>query len=103
MADETQPLLSTERRPRKDGVASGKHFPFETFWLEHRDWLEEQGYKLRARYQPGWRASWLEPGSKPWFKCEDAIVQTVYGSPAQPAMTDLFCLASSPHGRNANC
>ncbi|KAI0040834.1 hypothetical protein FA95DRAFT_1549370 [Auriscalpium vulgare] len=31
---------------------------FEEWWVKHREWLEECGYKLRARYQPGWQPSW---------------------------------------------
>ncbi|KAI0044703.1 hypothetical protein FA95DRAFT_1522522 [Auriscalpium vulgare] len=30
----------------------------EEWWVNHRDWLEECGYKLRPRYQHGWQPSW---------------------------------------------
>jgi len=36
-------------------LASGEHF-----WYNHRAWLEECGYRLRPRYQPGWVPSWTD-------------------------------------------
>ncbi|KAJ6591333.1 hypothetical protein B0H10DRAFT_783600 [Mycena sp. CBHHK59/15] len=30
----------------------------EQFWYHHRDWLKDQGYLLRARYQAEWIPSW---------------------------------------------
>jgi len=33
-------------------------FGTERFWRDHAVWLEESGYKLRARYQPSWVPSW---------------------------------------------
>ena len=27
--------------------------PFEKFWRDHYSWLQERGYTLRSRYQPG--------------------------------------------------
>ncbi|KAF8893546.1 kinase-like domain-containing protein [Infundibulicybe gibba] len=43
--------------------------PSEVFWRDHIGWLKEQGYILRARYQPGWVASWKERLDR--YKCED--------------------------------
>ncbi|KAJ7151754.1 kinase-like domain-containing protein [Mycena crocata] len=44
----------------------------EHFWLNHRDWLGEKGYVLRARYQEGWVPSWLA-SKKYVLNCEDAM------------------------------
>ncbi|KAJ6625419.1 hypothetical protein B0H10DRAFT_2003421 [Mycena sp. CBHHK59/15] len=38
--------------------SSGCLGPTDLFWYDHRDWLKEQGYLLRARYQAGWVPSW---------------------------------------------
>ncbi|EJF57684.1 hypothetical protein DICSQDRAFT_140238 [Dichomitus squalens LYAD-421 SS1] len=35
----------------------------ELWWRDHSEWLAERGYRLRPRYRPGWKPSWLEhPG-----------------------------------------
>ncbi|KAJ6545128.1 kinase-like domain-containing protein [Mycena sp. CBHHK59/15] len=40
--------------------SSGCLGPTDLFWYDHRDWLKEQGYLLRARYQAGWVPSWTD-------------------------------------------
>ncbi|KAG6843061.1 hypothetical protein H0H87_008216, partial [Tephrocybe sp. NHM501043] len=45
----------------------------EVFWRKHRQFLKDQGYNLRGRYQPDWKPSWLST-SKPWMRCEDGIM-----------------------------
>jgi hypothetical protein len=51
-------------------------FSGEVFWRDHQPWLLEQGYKLRARYQPDWKPSWKTGGR--WKKdCEDSYVPKV--------------------------
>ncbi|KAJ7181563.1 kinase-like domain-containing protein [Mycena crocata] len=42
----------------------------EYFWINHRDWLKEQGYLLRSRYQEGWQPSWTA-NKKSKRDCED--------------------------------
>lgn len=34
----------------------------EKWWIGHRGLLESHGYRLRARYQPNWKPSWLNSG-----------------------------------------
>ncbi|KAF8893551.1 kinase-like domain-containing protein [Infundibulicybe gibba] len=36
----------------------GELFESEYFWRDHADWLKQQGYILRPRYQPNWVPSW---------------------------------------------
>ena len=35
-----------------------KLLPDEEWWRDHRDWLENKGYRLRPRYQPNWPSLW---------------------------------------------
>ncbi|KAF8893552.1 kinase-like domain-containing protein [Infundibulicybe gibba] len=44
-----------------DYMRKGELLPPEYFWRDHADWLKQQGYVLRPRYQPGWVASWKHP------------------------------------------
>lgn len=45
----------------------------ELFWANLQPWLAERGYKLRPRYQPGWKGSWLTEGfSGSRYQCEDS-------------------------------
>ncbi|THU85928.1 hypothetical protein K435DRAFT_868768 [Dendrothele bispora CBS 962.96] len=37
----------------------------ERFWKDLSPWLKERGYTLRARYQPGWKPSWLKKNRSP--------------------------------------
>ncbi|KIJ57330.1 hypothetical protein M422DRAFT_219243, partial [Sphaerobolus stellatus SS14] len=46
--------------------------PSEKFWLNQRDWLETQGYRLRRRYQADWRPSW-DVDSVIWPTTEDSL------------------------------
>ncbi|KIJ27339.1 hypothetical protein M422DRAFT_236142 [Sphaerobolus stellatus SS14] len=38
----------------------------EEFWRDHQQFLQQRGYLLRARFRPGWKASWLGTGLSPW-------------------------------------
>ncbi|KAG7094696.1 hypothetical protein E1B28_005515 [Marasmius oreades] len=42
----------------------------EEFWVRCEPWLNERGYRLRARYRPGWIASWKDRMMEP-SSCED--------------------------------
>ncbi|KAH8825678.1 kinase-like domain-containing protein [Flagelloscypha sp. PMI_526] len=75
---ETTPLLPGNSN-NEDEDSPTKLSSSERFWFEHRDWLEQQGYALRDRYQPGWQPSWLNNDGKHWFKCEDAVTH-VHGN-----------------------
>lgn len=44
--------------------------PEERWWVEHRSWLESEGYLLRPRFQPGWEPSWHDP-KVDFFDAED--------------------------------
>ncbi|KAL1742166.1 hypothetical protein HDZ31DRAFT_43842 [Schizophyllum fasciatum] len=35
--------------------------PTEKWWVDHRAWLESQGYLLRPRFTPDWEPSWHSP------------------------------------------
>lgn len=48
----------------------------ERWWVQHRSFFEQAGYSFRARYQPGWVASWT--GTDDWYrKYEDGQYQPV--------------------------
>ncbi|KAJ6591326.1 kinase-like domain-containing protein [Mycena sp. CBHHK59/15] len=49
------PSVPSNGRPRASRARLGRG---EQFWYHHRDWLKDQGYLLRARYQAGWIPSW---------------------------------------------
>jgi hypothetical protein len=61
-------------------MKEGRHYSGERFWIDHQPWLKSCGYTLRERYQPGWVASWLKPGSKKpedWWDCHDGLIPDV--------------------------
>ncbi|PBK97526.1 hypothetical protein ARMGADRAFT_1162399 [Armillaria gallica] len=43
----------------------------EIFWRDHCVWLKEYGYKVRPRFQPGWKPSWTGT-NKLSMLCEDS-------------------------------
>ncbi|KAJ6463187.1 hypothetical protein DFH09DRAFT_1347319 [Mycena vulgaris] len=45
----------------------------ERYWVHYQPFLEEQGYRLRPRYRPGWISDTLRLG-KGLLECEDSIV-----------------------------
>ncbi|THV06319.1 hypothetical protein K435DRAFT_645355 [Dendrothele bispora CBS 962.96] len=49
-------------------------YDYEQFWADLQPWLEEQGYMLRSRYQPGWIASWSGRKHEAWAFCEDGQI-----------------------------
>ncbi|KZV91159.1 hypothetical protein EXIGLDRAFT_102710 [Exidia glandulosa HHB12029] len=69
--EETVRLLDAVPRPTfKDiGTASlvlhDRHFSHERHWVQLAAWLESQGYRLPARFRPGWEPSWLKDNSFP--------------------------------------
>lgn len=48
----------------------------EKKWRDRHGMLKAEGYELRPRLQPGWKASWLESGADP-FDCEDGEILPV--------------------------
>lgn len=42
-----------------DAEKAAKLQPQETWWADRRDLLASKGYKLRPRFQPGWKAPWM--------------------------------------------
>ena len=52
----------------------------EKWWKNRYEFLEKQGYRLRQRYSPSWKPSWLEPGTSR-LHCEDGYANKV--CPAQ--------------------
>ncbi|KAF9010788.1 kinase-like domain-containing protein [Cyathus striatus] len=49
----------------------------ELFWRSRYNLLLEKGYKLRPRYKPDWKPSWVETGKDP-YTCEDGMFQLLY-------------------------
>ncbi|KAI5120179.1 hypothetical protein M0805_002647 [Coniferiporia weirii] len=45
----------------------------EIWWRDHFNALLEHGYRLRPRYHPEWRPSWLDSPDKSPLLCEDSI------------------------------
>ena len=37
----------------------GGRYPSELFWVQHQQWLQQQGYVLRPRFHLDWVPSWL--------------------------------------------
>jgi hypothetical protein len=56
----------------KDGVLH----PEEMFWVHLQPWLADQGYTVRPRFRPGWKASWLGT-EKQWWESEDGQLSAV--------------------------
>ena len=50
--------------------------PGEEKWRDRHGMLKEEGYELRPRLRPGWKASWLESGADA-LNCEDGEVLPV--------------------------
>lgn len=48
----------------------------ERWWKRHRQFLEEQGYKLRSRYADNWVPSWKKSG-KFYEEAEDGQIPEV--------------------------
>jgi len=48
------------KRAKPTKTAAEVFRPSEAFWCNHRDWLKEEGYQLRPRYQEGWAPSWAD-------------------------------------------
>ena len=71
--------LPTERKQQGFDPTKLKHG--EVFWRDHYKWLEASGYRLRPRYKPDWKPSWVDRKSgketKAWFLCEDGQRITV--------------------------
>ena len=59
--------VDSRQPPRRE---IGGLFPSEVWWRDRYHDIEAQGYRLRHRYQPDWRASWKESG-KDFFAVED--------------------------------
>ncbi|KAG6827934.1 hypothetical protein H0H87_003316 [Tephrocybe sp. NHM501043] len=64
-------FVTLPNKNHKDGELTQR----EVFWRKHCQFLKDQGYTLRSRYQPDWKPSWLGT-SKDWMDCEDGIVCT---------------------------
>ncbi|KAJ7092093.1 kinase-like domain-containing protein [Mycena belliarum] len=80
------PIPHTYFRDDSDPQSLPFLYPRERFWVEHQSWLEQQGYRLRPRYQPDWRPSWLGTATKHW-DCEDARLRQL-----APVM-DAVCIS----------
>ncbi|KIM39280.1 hypothetical protein M413DRAFT_75109 [Hebeloma cylindrosporum] len=53
---------------------------FEKYWVSIQPFLLSRGYELRSRYHPGWTPSWLQPGGKRIFSCDDSLPTVSQGS-----------------------
>ncbi|KAJ7054436.1 hypothetical protein C8F01DRAFT_490286 [Mycena amicta] len=47
----------------------------ELFWVENQPYLLSVGYKLRPRYHPDWKPSWILDPKKSQLDCEDDLDQ----------------------------
>jgi len=47
-------------------------YPSERWWVDHYEWLNSCGYKLRPRYAPDWVPSWKGTKKESW-NTEDGI------------------------------
>ncbi|KAJ6551086.1 hypothetical protein B0H10DRAFT_1968639, partial [Mycena sp. CBHHK59/15] len=54
------PASQSLSTPNSDQRHASRFKPGEEFWLGHRDWLKDQGYLLRPRYQAEWNPSWRD-------------------------------------------
>lgn len=45
--------------------------PLEQEWADYQPWLLSRGYQLRARFQPGWVASWVTNPVKHFAEMEE--------------------------------
>ncbi|KAG8898375.1 hypothetical protein FRB99_007484 [Tulasnella sp. 403] len=60
----------------QDLAQEGKLLSIETPWVSRYEFLLSKGYRLRSRYRPDWKASWLDkPGTSP-IDCEDSITSS---------------------------
>jgi len=71
-------IMSESQTPIPQGASPKEEeeeglYPTEIFWRDYQPWLKEQGYTLRARYQPDWVPSWEKHPEKPRYQCEDAV------------------------------
>ncbi|KAG8897436.1 hypothetical protein FRB99_008153 [Tulasnella sp. 403] len=66
MDPQSEPAATTE-------LEEGKLLPSEILWAERYDFLLAKGYRLRPRYRPGWKASWLDKPGVSLMKFEDRI------------------------------
>ncbi|TFK74325.1 hypothetical protein BDN72DRAFT_81534 [Pluteus cervinus] len=75
----------------------------ELFWQDHAAWLESNGYKLRARYQPGWEpnipVSRLIPSSNEDFfsMARMAIVDAVRMEDGKRVLLKRVLRSDHPH------
>ncbi|KAH9045928.1 kinase-like domain-containing protein [Lactarius deliciosus] len=67
----------------------------ELWWRDHYYDLEERGYKLRPRYHPRWKPSWIN-SKKDFFSVEDGQ-PTIVSRPYELEINQLF---SSPELAN---
>ncbi|KAI0772833.1 kinase-like domain-containing protein [Trametes elegans] len=64
-------LAALSAKMTAEGVYS--YTNHEEMWARRYKHLLQRGYRLRQRYTPGWRPSWLGTNIDPEF-CEDAVV-----------------------------
>jgi hypothetical protein len=71
-----------EATPEEISLVLSVLTPNEKKWRDRHGMLKDEGYELRPRLQPGWKASWLESGADP-LKCEDGELLPVGSLQAQ--------------------
>lgn len=69
-----------EEYARDTAEGHWKLLPHETFWRERYLFLESKRYKLRPRFNPAWKPSWLGTNRDPDF-CEDSVISMVRYTP----------------------
>lgn len=93
MSTDNAPVPGTSQ-PVSMADYSGELLPYEFFWRDHQQWLEEKGYMLRPRYRPGWVPSWQGTDAFYW-RFEDGISINVRISPCLGAVQQIDVISFS--------
>ena len=65
-----------EATPEELALVLSTLSPDEEKWRDRYGMLKDEGYELRPRLRPGWKASWFKSGANP-YHCEDGEILPV--------------------------
>ncbi|KAI5120177.1 hypothetical protein M0805_002645 [Coniferiporia weirii] len=71
-ADDLEPT-KVQNEALKPGYSTRMLKKSETWWRDHFNVLLDHGYRLRPRYHPDWKPSWVIDSTKDPLLCEDSI------------------------------
>lgn len=94
---ETADRDDIEATPEEVALVLSTLAPEERKWRDRHGMLKDEGYELRPRLRPGWKASWLESGANP-LDCEDGEILPV-GFPQYASIRRSDKSVASPHAR----